>query len=101
MSVVLPLPYIRQFRSKCFAGDLLHFRASGLKAGDLLEPVSPPAPAAPSGVANPKCHSMFKSPERKEFPSCLSGTFADNRPKLFDAEKRQMVSQEQIISLRT
>jgi hypothetical protein len=100
MSVVLPLPYIRPFGSKCFVGDLLHFRASGLKAGDLLEPVSPPAPAAPLGVAGPKCHSMFKSPQRKEFPSCPSGTFADNRPNLFDAKKREMVSRDQIISLR-
>jgi hypothetical protein len=48
MSVELPLPYIRPFASKCFAGGSLHFRGSGFKAGDLLEPVSPPMSAAPS-----------------------------------------------------
>src|SRR6266852_1192740 len=31
-------------------------------------------------VAGPKCHSMFKTPERKEFPSRHSQTLADNRP---------------------
>jgi hypothetical protein len=56
MPVRLLLPYIRQFGSKCFAGGLLHFRGSGLKARDLLEPVFPaslPAPAAPSLEVQP------------------------------------------------
>ncbi len=30
---------------------------------------------------------MFKTPERKEFPSRHGGTLADNRPTLFDAKK--------------
>jgi len=30
---------------------------------------------------------MFKTPERKEFPSRQGGTLADNRPTLFDAIK--------------
>src|SRR6266566_5918240 len=32
-SARLPLPYIRPFGSKCFAGGLLHFRSSGFKQG--------------------------------------------------------------------
>ncbi len=102
MSVQLPLPYIRPFGSKCFAGGLLHFRGSGFKAGDLLEPVSPPASAAgltgtgfsagvsrtlEAGVAGPKCHSMFKTPEREESPSRHGGTLADYRPTFLDAKK--------------
>ncbi len=38
---------------------------------------------------------MCKKPERKEFPSCHGGTFADIRPTLFDARKRQIVSRKQ------
>src|SRR5260370_16927637 len=51
MSVQLPLPYIRPFGSKCFAGGLLHFRGSGFKARDLQEPASPAPSAAPCGSA--------------------------------------------------
>jgi len=36
---------------------------------------------------------MFKTPERKEFPS-RPGTLADNRPTLFDARRSQMVSRK-------
>jgi hypothetical protein len=43
-------------------------------------------------MAGPKCHSMCKTPERKEFPSRQSGTLADNRPTSFDATKAEMVS---------
>ena len=76
MSARLPLPYIRPFGSKCFAGGLLHFRGSGFKAGDLLAPVSPTASAAPSSQVQPSpsvIYSMFKSPERKEFQSRQGG----------------------------
>ncbi len=66
MSARLPLPYIRPFGSKCFAGGLLHFRGSGFKAGDLLEPVSPPASAAPSSQVQ---------------PSPVSSILCSNRPK--------------------
>ena len=62
MSARLPLPYIRPFGSKCFAGGLLHFRGSGFKAGDLLEPVSPPASAAPPA----QCHPFYVQIARKE-----------------------------------
>jgi hypothetical protein len=53
------------------------------------------------GVADPACHSMFKTPERKEFPSRRGGTLADNRPILFDAKRGQMVSQAQEYLVRT
>jgi len=36
MSVQLPLRYIRPFRSKCFAGGLLHFHGSDLRTRGLL-----------------------------------------------------------------
>jgi hypothetical protein len=39
------------------------------------------------GIAIPDCHSMFKTSERKEFPSRLGGTLVDNRPTAFDAKK--------------
>ena len=39
------------------------------------------------GITIPDCHSMFKTCERKEFPSRLGGTLADNRPTTFDAKK--------------
>src|SRR3989441_2106550 len=71
MSVQLPLPYIRPFGSKCFAGGLLHFRGSGFKAGDLLETGSSAGISRPPRWRHsyPEPHSMFKTLERKEFPS--------------------------------
>jgi hypothetical protein len=35
---------------------------------------------------------MFKTPEKKDFPSRRGGTLADNRPTPFDAEPRQKFS---------
>src|SRR6266852_8347837 len=70
MSVQLPLPYIRPFGSKCFAGGLLHFRGSGFKAGDLLEPVSPPASAAPSVEVSPAPDDILCSKHPKGKNSC-------------------------------
>jgi hypothetical protein len=35
---------------------------------------------------------MFKTPEKKDFPSRPGGTLADNRPTPFDAELRQKFS---------
>jgi hypothetical protein len=45
------------------------------------------------GARGPSCHSMFKTPERKDFPSRQAGpSLADNQPVLFDAKEGQMVS---------
>src|SRR5258708_18637795 len=41
------------------------------------------------GVVAPGRHSMFKKPERKEFPARHGGAFAANRPPLFYATKPQ------------
>src|SRR6266446_7393112 len=70
MSARLPLPYIRPFGSKCFAGGLLHFRGSGFKAGDLLEPASPPASAAPSMEVSPAPDDILCSKHPKGKNSC-------------------------------
>ena len=72
MLVQLPLPYIRPFGSKCFAGGLLHFRGSGFKAGDLLEPESPPASAAPSMEMFPAI-LCSKLPKRKNSRPATAG----------------------------
>jgi hypothetical protein len=37
---------------------------------------------------------MFKTPEKKEFPSSQTHTLADNRPITFDAKNMQMVSRK-------
>ncbi len=99
MSVVLPLPFIRPFGSKCFAGGLLHIHSSGFRTRGLLELKSIGISRIPDGcVAGPTCHSMFKTPERKESSSRKGGTLADNRPILLDAEKGKMVGLEGCIS---
>src|SRR6266566_6190049 len=92
-SARLPLPYIRPFGSKCFAGGLLHFRGSGFKAGDLLEPLSPPASAAPSSHCSPpQCHPFYVQIARKERipvpprrkpttdPFCLTQDISNGQP---------------------
>ena len=103
MPVQLLLPYIRPFGSKCFAGGLLHFRGSGFKAGDLPVPAALPTLATPSaeGTANPGHYSMFKRPERKEFPSRVGGILADSRPTNFDAKKGQIFQPETNISAKS
>jgi len=75
MLVQLPLPYIRPFGSKCFAGGLLHFRGSGFKAGDLLEPESPPASAAPSMEVYPAPDAILcsKHPKGKNSRPATAG----------------------------
>jgi len=102
MSARLPLPYIRPFGSKCFAGGLLHFRGSGFKAGDLLEPVSPTASAAPSSQVQPSPVSSIlcsNRPKGKNSTPAKAGT--DNRPFLFDARTFQMVSPTPAFLART
>ena len=88
-----------------FRGRFAPLSRLGFKAGDLLEPVSPPTDVSRTlygRAASPRCHySMFKTPERKEFPSRQGGTFADNRPTPFDARKPQMVSRKRTISAKT
>ncbi|SRR6266481_3335932 len=92
MSVQLPLPYIRPFGSKCFAGGLLHVRGSGFKPGDLPGNRQlrrhQAAPRRRHGFLG--FYSMFKTLERKEFPSHRNGILADNRPTMFDAKNGQM-----------
>ena len=75
MLVQLLLPYIRAFGSKCFAGGLLHFRGSGFKAGDLLEPESPPASAAPSMEVYPAPDAILcsKHPKGKNSRPATAG----------------------------
>src|SRR5467141_3874588 len=75
MLVQPPLPYIRPFGSKCFAGGLLHFRGSGFKAGDLLEPESPPASAAPSMEVYPAPDAILcsKHPKGKNSRPATAG----------------------------
>jgi hypothetical protein len=75
MLVQLPLPYIRPFGSKCFAGGSLHFRGSGFKAGDLLEPESPPASAASSMEMFPALDAILcsKLPKRKNSRPATAG----------------------------
>src|SRR5467141_2542469 len=75
MLVQPPLPYIRTFGSKCFAGGLLHFRGSGFKAGDLLEPESPPASAAPSMEVYPAPDAILcsKHPKGKNSRPATAG----------------------------
>jgi hypothetical protein len=43
-------------------------------------------------TANPACHSMFKTPEKKDFPPVKGGTLTGNGPTFFDVENPQMVS---------
>jgi hypothetical protein len=106
MPVRLPLPYIRQFGSKCFAGGSLHsrgavFQGTGL-TGTGISGNSPGASRTLSGrVAGSRCHFMFKTPERKEFPSRPGGTLANNRPTLFDARRSQMVSRKRTFSAKS
>jgi hypothetical protein len=70
---VLPLSYIRPFGSKCFAGGLLHVRGSGLEAKDLQEPPTVGMPGIlDGGMADPACHSMFKTAERKDFSPAVA-----------------------------
>src|SRR5580704_1823933 len=72
--VVLPLSYIRPFGSKCFAGGLLHVRGSGLEAKDLQEPPTVGMPGIlDGGMADPACHSMFKTAERKDLLPAVAG----------------------------
>ena len=96
MSVVLPLPYIRPFRSKCFAGGLLHTHGSCFSTGGLLELESPPASAAsPIGASlAPYAILCLKHPKGKNPHPASAGTLADNRPTLLDAKRDQMVSLE-------
>src|SRR6266436_437561 len=100
MSVQLPLPYIRPFGSKCFAGGLLHVRGSGFKPGDLPGNRQlrrhQPAPRRRHGFLG--FYSMCKTLERKEFSSHRNGILADNRPTMFDAKNGQMVSRKPITS---
>jgi len=91
----LPLPYIRPIGSKCFAGGLLHFAVRVSKQGTYgNRRLHRCQPHPPRGVASPKRHSMFKTPERKEFPSRRSGALADNRPTPFDAKSGEMFRQK-------
>jgi hypothetical protein len=95
MPVQLLLPYIRPCGSKCFAGDLLHFRGSGFKAGDLQEPALPSVFAASSGGIRPAPHTILcsKRPKGKNshyHPRGGHSLTAD--PPMFDAKTGQMVS---------
>jgi len=53
------------------------------------------------GIASPRHYSMFKTPERKEFPSRQGGILADNRPTLFDGRNGQIFQPETNISTKT
>jgi hypothetical protein len=61
-------------------------RGSGLEAKDLQVPSPSPAYLASTTevllVLNPERYSMFKAPEKKDFPPRKGGTLAGNRPPL-------------------
>jgi len=96
-SVPLPLPYIRPFGSKCFAGGFAPVSRFGLQSKELTGTGCSAGISHPQdgGTASSNLHSMFKTPERKEFPSHQAGALADSRPIMFDAKNGQMVSRNQ------
>ena len=70
ISTELPVHYIRPIGSKCFAGELLHFRGSVFDAGDLRVPLLPrPHSRLKPRCARPTYYSIFQTTEREEFPS--------------------------------
>jgi hypothetical protein len=95
MSVVLPLPYIRPFASKCFAVGVLQVHGSGFRIGSLLEPKSPPTSAASQwGVSlAPNAILCLKHPKGKN-PHPARGTLADNPTHSLGRKQGQMVSSQ-------
>ena len=87
--------YIRPIGSKCFAGELLHFRGSVFKAGDLRIPLFPAASSPSQTEMRQTCELFYRSKHRKgRSPVSGDGTLADNRPTLFDEAKREMINSQ-------
>ena len=84
-------------RVEMFRRRVLHFRGSGLEAGDLQEPPSRSQSDSASNrdAAGRASYSMFKAPEIKEFLLFRNGTPTDCQPIFLDAKKWQMVSRKE------
>src|SRR5260370_4203648 len=96
MSVVLPLPYIRPFGSKCFAVGLLHVHCSSFRIGGLLELKSPSASAAFLMGASPALCAILcsKHPKGKNPHPARAGPSLTTRTTLLDARKGKIVSRK-------
>src|SRR5260370_36924718 len=99
MSVVLPLPYIRPFGSKCFAVGLLHVHCSGFRIGGLLELKSPSASTAFLMGASPTLGAILcsKHPKGKNPHPAMPGPTLTPRTTLLDARKDNIVNRKPAI----